>query len=148
MVYLNEQYYESALRHFADAGILQGEECYDNAVYLYGNSAECALKTLIEVYCGVDSKNILMKKYSHDLKQLAKDLFNFIANSSSVALLDPALGLKQQTFMVPEVLFRDHPERRYAGNGTFSVEDVNQCEKAAHILIDEMIKQYMDGYIN
>ncbi|MDE7325899.1 MAG: hypothetical protein K2N63_06455 [Lachnospiraceae bacterium] len=145
---MNEKFYEAALRHFVDAGILKVQECYDNAVYLYGNSAECALKTMIKTYCGVNSKNIFMNKYKHDLKKIAGDLFSFVVNSSTIALLDPALGLKQQIFTVPEVLFRDHPERRYEGNGIFTLGDAEECERAVHIMIDEMIKQYMDGYIN
>lgn len=45
---LVQKFYEAALRHFVDAQILEREECYDNAVYLYGNAAECALKALME----------------------------------------------------------------------------------------------------
>ena len=145
---MQEHFYEAALRHFVDAGILKEEACYDNAVNLYGNSAECALKAMIEGYCGLDSKKILKNKYGHNPESLTKDLFYFIENSSATALLDPALGLKRQIFSFPEVLFRGHPERRYMQNGTFSSVDAQQCEGAAHALMDELIKQYIDGYIS
>lgn len=145
---LQEYYYEAAIRHFVDAGILKEEACYDNAVGLYGNSAECALKTLIEGYCGADSRKILKNKYGHEPEALTKDLFYFVANSSATALLDPALGLKRQIFSFPEVLFRGHPERRYMQNGVFTLADAVQCEEAVHALMDEMIKQHIDGYIS
>ena len=145
---MQEHFYEAAIRHFVDAGILKKEQCYDNAVNLYGNSAECALKTLIEGYCGADSNKILKNKYGHKPEALTRDLFYFIENSSAAALLDPALGLKRQIFAFPEVLFRGHPERRYMQNGTFTPVDAEQCEEAVHALVDEMIKQYIDGYIS
>lgn len=121
---MNENYYEAALRHFVDAITLENEEAYDNAVYLFGNSAECALKTLLKIYCGVSGANILKGKYGHELNLIARDLSYFITNSSAVGLLDPALGLKQQMFNIPEILFRNHPERRYAENETSLRQDI------------------------
>lgn len=158
-----QKFYEAALRHFVDAQILEQEECYDNAVYLYGNAAECALKALIENYCRpnnfnslnnpnprnpLSSEEILKKGYGHFINSLAKDMNNFILNTSTMAILDPSLALKQQAFIIPEVLSRDHPERRYAGNGIFTLADAQECESATHILVNEMIKQHLDGYIS
>lgn len=148
---MEENYYEAAIRHFVDGSILQQEGCYDNAVCLYGNSAECSLKSLIEVYCGENSRAILQYRYGHNGKNLKDDLYSFIANSANALItssLDPALGLKLQAFDMPELLFQDHPERRYDKNGRFSQNDAELCKCAALFLTKELIRQYIDGYIN
>lgn len=145
-----EHYYEAAIRHFIDGCLLNREECYDNAVGLFGNSAECALKSLIVVFCGTNSGNILQYGYGHKGTDLISDLYNFIVNStnSSVSLsLDPALGLKLNDFTLPDALFRDHPERRYFENDRFNKDDADHCKKATEFLINEMIRQHIDGYI-
>lgn len=142
-----EDYYGAALRHFVDAEILTREESYDNAVYLYGNSAECTLKTMIMIYFGENGREILKNRYKHDMKLLIQELLYFITNSSAMALLDPTLGLKLQAFALPKALFQEHPERRYAQNGKFAQEDAINCRQATRFLLDEMIKQSVDGYI-
>lgn len=86
---MEEHFYEAAIRHYVDGTILQQEECSDNAVYLYGNSAECALKSLIKVFCGERSRDILQFKYGHDGVNLKEDLFGFITNASIAPSLDP-----------------------------------------------------------
>lgn len=40
---MGTDFYDAAIRHYIDGTILQGEECYDNALYLYGNSVECTV---------------------------------------------------------------------------------------------------------
>jgi len=144
---MTENYFEAAIRHYIDATAMQQEEKYDSAVCLYGNSAECVLKELIRVYLGSGSREILMRKYNHQGKELKNDLFDFIANSGDVPLLDPALGLKLRDFIMPEVLFLDHPERRYCRNGKYNMRDACRCKEATDFLITEMIRQYVDGYI-
>lgn len=160
---LVQKFYEAALRHFVDAQLLEREECYDNAVYLYGNAAECALKALMENYCRpgsfngtnnsnprnpLSSEEVLKNGYGHFINLLARDMNNFIVNSSTVAVLDPSFALKLRAFIIPEVLSRDHPERRYAGNGIFTMADAQECERITHVLVNEMIKQHLDGYIS
>lgn len=144
---MKECYYEAAIRHLVDGSILHREECYDNAVYLFGNAAECALKSLIMVYCGKNGRLILQRRYGHDIENLIGDLYNFIVNSEEAAALDPVLGIKLQKFFLPEALFHDHPERRYAENGKFDSTDTEKCRDAAEFLTNEMIKQHIDGYI-
>ncbi len=144
---LGQCFYEAAIRHFVDAGILLKEESADNAVYLFGNSAECCLKSLIEVYCSTRREQILRYKYGHHIDDLTNDLFEFITNSSDVPSLDPVLGLKLQAFQLPGVLSFEHPQRRYACNGKFTLADAEQCQRATQFLIREMIKQHLDGYL-
>lgn len=144
---MEEHFYEAAIRHYVDGTILQQEECSDNAVCLYGNSAECALKSLIKVFCGERSRDILQFKYGHDGVNLKEDLFGFITNASIAPSLDPILGLKLQAFDLPEILFQEHPERRYDKNGRYSQSDAERCKDAAYFLIKELIRQHIDGYI-
>ncbi|WP_455617076.1 hypothetical protein [Eisenbergiella sp.] len=147
---MRENFYEAAIRHFIDGCVLQQEESYDNAVCLFGNSAECALKSLIEVYCGENRQQILRKGYGHKGEELLKDLYSFLVNSTNTAAylsLDPALGLKLQDFNLPIVLFQEHPERRYNKNGCYSDTDASECKNSTEFLINEMIRQHIDGYI-
>ena len=144
-----QDFFQASIRHFVDGTVLYEEGCYDNAVGLFGNSAECALKSLIGVYCGEDSRVILQYGYGHKGDSLINDLNYFIANSlyASALLLDPALALKLQGFVVPEPLFKGHPERRYARNGEFHAQDAEGCKDAAGFLMREMLIQHIDGYI-
>lgn len=147
--FMDENFYQAAIRHYVDGMILLQEECFDNAVGLFGNSAECALKSLVEVYCGENSKQILKYGYSHEGKTLINDLCYFITNSNdiSVLLLDPALALKLQGFVMPVSLFQNHPERRYAKDGEFHFQDAEDCKYAVGFLMREMIIQRIDGYL-
>ena len=144
---MEEHYYEAGIRHFIDGSILMQKECFDNAVCLYGNSAECALKCLMAVFCGETGRFILQHGYGHKGLILKNDLYGFVTNSSITPLLDPILGLKLQDFEVPECLFQDHPERRYDKNGRFNQHDAESCEGAARFLMNELIRQHIDGYI-
>lgn len=144
---MGENYYEAAIRHFVDGSILENEECYDNAVYLFGYAAECALKSLISVYCGQNSSEFLKQAYSHSGSNLLNDLYTFVVNDSMAPVLDPSLGVKLQSFVLPEVLFRNHPERRYWSNGQFEEVDADNCRNVVGFLINEMAGQHIDGYI-
>lgn len=127
-----------------DGQILEEKERYDNAVHLYGFAAECALKSLMMVYCDM---NAIKNKYGHSSKEILRDLYVFAANSSGASLLDPALGLKLAKMELPEVLFRSHPERRYAADGTFNKAAAERCREGACFLIREMVTQHINGYI-
>ncbi len=143
---MGENFYEAAIRHLVDGRILQREECYDNAVYLYGYAAECALKSMIAVYCG-NTEGILKRAYSHGGSDILNDLYTFVGNESMAPMLDPALGMKLQKFALPEVLFRGHPERRYLADGQFDGADADACRGAAEFLVNEMVSQHIDGYL-
>lgn len=147
---MDENYYEAAIRHFVDGDILHQKGCYDNAVCLYCNSAECSLKSLIEVYYGEKSRDILQHRYGHHVDTLKEELYGFIANSTNALItpsLDPVLGLKLQDFDMPEILYKEHPVQRYYKNEYFSQNDAEICKRAAHFLIKELIRQHIDGYI-
>ncbi len=143
---MGTDFYDAAIRHYIDGTILQGEECYDNALYLYGNSVECALKALLGCYLGENREDILKRKYGHKGGELFQDLYIFLVYDQSV-LLDPVLGLKLQGFMLPTVLFQNHPERRYARTGQFQQADVEAGRETGQFLLQEMIRQHVDGYI-
>ncbi len=80
---------------------------------------------------------------------MINDLCYFITNSNdiSVLLLDPALALKLQGFVMPVSLFQNHPERRYAKDGEFHFQDAEDCKYAVGFLMREMIIQRIDGYL-
>lgn len=139
-----EFFYASALRHYKDAQILRAQGRYDNAVHLYGFAAECALKSLIAVYCDIGT---VKKKYGHSGSGIVRDLYMFVANGSGAGVLEPTLSLKLAKADLPEVLFKGHPERRYANDGIYKKGDADQCEAGAGFLVREMIAQHINGYI-
>lgn len=139
-----EFFYASALRHYKDAQILKEQGRYDNAVHLYGFAAECALKNLIAVYCDVGT---IKKKYGHSGGGIIKDLYMFAANGTGSGILEPSLSLKLAKIDIPDILFKGHPERRYANDGTYKKRDADQCEAGAGFLVREMIAQHINGYI-
>lgn len=144
---MTEHFFDAALRHYTDACILLQNDCPDNAVCLFANSAECVLKSLIEVYIGQNNRSILQYGYGHKGTCLLNDLYLFISNSFYASLLNPALGLKLYDFLLPDMLFHEHPERRYAETGRFNSQDSSACKSAAEFLIQEMIEQSIDGYL-
>ena len=139
-----EFFYASALRHYKDDQILREQGRYDNAVHLYGFAAECALKSLIAVYCDIET---IKNKYGHSGSEIVRDLYMFAANGGGAGILEPSLSLKLAKTSMPEVLFKGHPERRYTDDGTYKKDDADQCEIGAGFLVREMIAQHINGYI-
>lgn len=141
-----EDFYEAAIRHFVDGRILEMNECYDNALYLFGYAAECSLKCIMSEYLS-QSSNSGVRGYNHNILELFENLNDFTGNDGIVSEFDPALGLKLQNLSFPEALSRNHPERRYLSNGQFNEKDVKECERVVEFLIKEMISLQIDGYL-
>lgn len=137
-------FYESAIRHWIGGCILEQEEEYDSAVGLLGFSAECTLKAIMNwVNCDGD-----VKKYSHFGEELFADLkILLLGDMTTVTLLEPGCGLRLSSMVLPQILFQDHPERRYFKDGQFSKDDTLNCREAVKSLIREMVSMRLDGVI-
>lgn len=141
---VDDNFFDAAVRHWYDGTILEREGEYDNAVCMQGFAAECALKTIFEK--GVSKE--LTKKYSHDMKCLLEDILTMSANDVGiVSILDPSCGLRISEIGLEDILFENHPERRYFSNGHYSREDAEKCRENAHKFVKEMLELYVDGYI-
>ena len=141
---MSEEFYDAAIRHWYDGRILEENMEYDNAVCMQGFAAECALKKIIQVAYPID----VIKKYGHDGDKLLDDICVLLMNDSSMlAALDPALGLRLQDVHLSELLFKNHPERRYYKDGIYSKNDVEACRHDAEKIINEMLRLCIEGYI-
>ncbi|UEM24772.1 HEPN domain-containing protein (plasmid) [Skermanella mucosa] len=67
-----EDYESSALRHFRDAEVLAGKECYDNAGYLIGFAAECAVKSALLSFNLADKPH---HKHFPEIRDIALKMF-------------------------------------------------------------------------
>ena len=140
----NEDFYEAAIRHWTDGKVLEQQEEYDNAVCLQGFAAECALKTIMERTNNVG----YIKKYSHFGDVLFEDIkMMLLGDIGLTVMIDPACGLRLSTISLPEILFQDHPERRYFKDGIYSKIDAEACRNAVEDLMKEMAYMRLDGYI-
>lgn len=140
----NEDFYDAALRHWIDGEILEGQQEYDNAVCMQGFAAECALKAILRVGCPDE----IIRKYGHYGEELFRDVVMMLSGDIHLAAMtDPATGLRLSQIVLPDILFRNHPERRYYMDGNYSREDAEQCCNAAGSLIREITRLRLDGYM-
>lgn len=142
---MEENFYDAAVRHRIDGKILEESEEYDSAVCMQGFSAECALKKILLKGISGD----IIKKYSHEGNIMFQDLVMMLMNDNeALSILDPACGLRLSNISLPQVLFENHPERRYYSDGKYSEEDARLCRESAEQILSEMFRLYLDGYID
>ena len=142
---MEENFYDAAARHWIDGKILEENEEYDNAVCMQGFSAECALKKIL--LKGIPGE--VIRKYSHEGNSMLQDLIMMLmGDNEALSILDPACGLRLSKISLPQVLFANHPERRYYSDGKYSEEDARLCRETTEQILSEMYRLYMDGYID
>lgn len=141
---MHENYFDASVRHWYDAQILEDAGEYDNAVCMQGFAAECALKSIFQ-QC-ISRENVV--KYGHNIKLLLQDILSFSVNDIEiVSILDPSFGLRLLEIPLENILFLDHPKRRYFENEHYCKEDAVKCRENASAYLQEMLKLYVDGYI-
>ena len=142
---MEENFYESSIRHGLDGKILEESGEYDNAVCMQGFAAECALKRIL--LTGL-SENMI-RKYNHDIESLLQGLVTMMTGDHKLfSLIDPACGLRLSQLHLSRILFADHPERRYYPDGTYTNTDAQSCRESAEQILNEMFSMYIDGYIS
>lgn len=141
---MQEHFFDAAVRNWQDACILEDAGEYDNAVCLHGFAAECALKTILQE--GISREFAI--KYGHDIDLLFKDILSFSANDIEiVSILDPSFGLRLAGIHLEDILFSDHPTRRYFEDAHYNRNDAVKCRENALAYIREILRLYIDGYI-
>lgn len=139
-----ENFFEAAIRHWYDGKLLEDAEEYDGAVCMQGFAAECALKKIL--LNGLPREAVV--RYRHNFDILLNDLLMLLmSDSEMISILDPATGLRLAQIDLPDILFENHPERRYYADGIYSLEDSRICRESAEAFLEEMIRLYVDGYI-
>lgn len=79
---------------------------------------------------------------------LLNDILSFSENDIKIAsILDPSLGLRLSGIRLEDILFSDHPKRRYYEDGHYNGDDVVKCRENAMAYVREMLRLYVDGYI-
>lgn len=140
----NEDFYEAALRHWIDGSILEDQGEYDNAVCMQGFAAECSLKKIMEMLHVAED----IRKYGHFGEELFQDIKVILSGDNELpSMINPACGLRLSSISLPEILFQDHPQRRYFKDGIYSKADAENSRAAADQLIKEMVNMQLDGYV-
>ena len=149
----DEDFYEAAVRHWIDGAILEEQEEYDNAVCMQGFAAECALKKIMEKVRSVKMSGSgeiekYKKEYSHWGEAIMRDIqMLLLADMELLTILEPSCALRLSKMELPPILFRNHPERRYFKDSTYTKADAGSCRNAAGSLIKEMLYMRVDGYL-
>lgn len=134
MLYL-EDYADAHERHWEDAEYLWKYQRLPNADYLYGLSAECALKALLEVELGGEVR----KKYRWHVNHLWS---NFLTTAEGRTLAPYAALLKSGT------PFADWDvSLRYAGRQQFSRDFVGRHRDGATKVREVYTRARADGYL-
>ena len=112
---------------------------------------------IMQLYAGICSRvcfeknygeNSNIRKYSHFGEALFQDIVMMLTGDVGLTMMiDPACALRLSQMALPEVLFRDHPERRYFGDDKFVKKDAEDCRQAAGCLIRELAFMRLDGYV-
>ena len=124
---MNENYFEAAVRHWVDGKILEENGEYDNAVCMQGFAAECAMKKILSA--GFSDGEV--RRYSHQGETLLQDMTMMMTNDNELlSILDPACRLRLSDISLPQILFKEHPERRYYPDGKYGQEEARQCREA------------------
>lgn len=146
---IHEDFYEAAIRHWIDACILEEQGEYDNTVCMQGFAAECALKKILEKIVDETEKAIKnIRAYRHFGDVLFQDIAMMLSSGVGLAdVIDPASVLRLSQIQLPQILFQDHPERRYFKDGIYQAADASACREAAEKLIREMVRMRLDGHI-
>ncbi len=141
---MEEDFFEAAIRHWYDGKLLEEEQEYDNAVCMQGFAAECALKKIL--LSRLQREEVV--RYGHNLEVLFQDLQMLLTSDRDmISILDPAAGFRLSKINLSAILFENHPDRRYYSDGKYSSEDARVCRECAEVLLAEMCRLYIDGYI-
>ncbi|MGN7457076.1 hypothetical protein ACTHPH_19875 [Paenibacillus pasadenensis] len=111
----------------------------DVGVYLAGYAAECSYKAILEYYMNVSTA----KAFQHNLSEMSlkglKRLKMLMPHTESMSL--PSLDSNA-------VLYRHHPERRYAANYLWEQEEAREAIESASLLVEStLFEMILDGKI-
>lgn len=89
-----------------------------------------------------------IRRYSHGGEALLDDIeMMLLGDMELTVMIDSATGLRLSQISFPEILFKNHPERRYYKDDVYQEGDAISCRIAVDGLIREIARLYVDGYI-
>jgi len=132
-------YAQAATRHLRDAQLLFENRRFDNAVYLAGYVAECALKAMIELF----DQQSNPRTYGHNLRALQH------VGLTRVIRLQPKLQSYVPSFAIESTnLAQGHPHRRYWATGQWQPEVALAVLNLAERIYEETLEKIViDGYM-
>lgn len=123
-----EDFLDAHRRHWCDAELLFKHRRWANADQLYGLSAECGLKAVMQVLeIGVDSDGNLRKTYRKHIQDLWPIFITFISGKNSSQYLD---------IFPKEMPFRNWSQHnRYANSHHFDEVSLGMHRDAANAVV-------------
>ena len=128
----------ASMRHYFDGTILQNHGRFDNAMCHYAFSAECWIKLMLYHYLNVSF-------HRHDMMEdIMAHLHDYY---EMLGFANPELYPILKLSIPPEVLFDNHPDRRYWGDLPYSESQVSECQRFVESLMDNLVLAVLDGKV-
>ena len=134
----SENFANAAARHLDDAMLLQDQHRHDNAAYLSGYVAECAMKVVLE------ASSISPKRLGHELDTISVDAMSLLW------IVAPAMRRYElpSSSDVDDLIQGWKPELRYCKSGEFDLVKAGQWTTAAHCVYSSfVVNSVLDGWI-
>lgn len=136
---MQDRFPEAAVRHYHDGVILHQANRYDNAMCHYAFSAECAIKAFKMQFQQVYSVH---SRDGHDVVPAWQSMAEY---HELLGVLDPHLSLLIGIGAPPQVLFQEHPARRYRNDISYTEADLSECKAFTDRLAQQVITAAIDG---
>ncbi len=135
----SKSFESAAARHLDDAMLLLSQQRYDNAAYLSGYVAECAMKVVLE------ASSMSPKRLGHKLDIISVDAMSLLW------IVAPAMRRYElpSTTEVDDLIRGWKPELRYGLSDEFDSVKAEQWTTAAHCVYSSfVVNSVLDGWIN
>lgn len=136
---MQDHFPEAAVRHYRDGALLHQADRYDNAMCHYAFSAECAIKAFNLQFQQVYTPH---KRVGHDVVPVWRSMTEYC---ELLGVLDPRLSLLLGIGAAPDILFQDHPARRYGNDACYTDAELSLCGSFANKLMQQIVAAALDG---
>lgn len=136
---MQDRYPEAAVRHYHDGVILHQADRYDNAMCHYAFSAECAIKAFKTQFQQV---YVLHNQATHNIAPAWKSMMEYY---ELLGVLDSQLSLLIGIGAPPDILFQEHPVRRFGNDVNYTDTELSVCKSFANRLVQQIIAAAIDG---
>jgi hypothetical protein len=139
-----DDFYATAKRMHKSSKMLHNNSEYHNACYLAGYVVECYAKIIVGLsYDFVPSE--LGKEFSHDLKELNKELQYVITYSTYSAYI---VNMRTDFSTILLNVTKWHPIKRYTSNtNTWNQQNSNDFQAEIQLAMQKLAQMKIDGHI-
>jgi hypothetical protein len=140
-----DDFYATAKRMHKSSKTLHNNSEYHNACYLAGYVVECYAKIIVGLsYDFVPSE--LGKEFSHDLKELNKELQYVITYSTYSAYI---VNMRTDFSTILLNVTKWHPIKRYTSNtNTWNQQNSNDFQAEIQLAMQKLAQMKIDGHIS